>query len=176
MLRICFIGGYATFLILVIALLAIKVISVVGPGGLGDVTSEWAEVLFTTKNFVTWGVAVGAGFVAWVFALLTIAKRSPEWEKSWVKTLIIGCLFMSGFFIVLSIVGASAFLLEGFAGEVAAKIAGYMSSPVLMEIGFFLIGLFLLMSFNVVRKIFEGDDFVEMEIPNHLLEDKKEKE
>jgi len=32
------------------------------------------------------------------------------------------------------------------------------------------------MSFNVVRKIFEGDDFVEMEIPNHLLEDKKEKE
>ena len=176
MLRICFIGGYATFLILVIALLAIKVIAVVGPGGLGDVASEWAEVLFTVKNLVTWGLALGVGFITWLLALFAIAKRSPEWEKSWVKTLIIGCLFMSGFFLALSIVGASAFLLDGFAGEVAAKIAGYMSSPVFMELGFFLIGLFLLMSFNVVRKIYEGDDFVEIEIPNHLLEDKKEKE
>jgi len=174
MLRICFIGGYAIFLILVIVLLAIKVIAVVGPGGLGDVAKEWAEVLFTTKNLVTWGLIVGAGFIAWLFSLIVIAKRSPEWEKAWVKTLIIGCLFMSGFFLVLCVVGGSAFLLDGFAGEVVAKIAGYMSSPVFMELGFFLIGVFLLMSFNLVRKIFEGDDFVEMEIPNHLLEEKKE--
>ena len=175
MLRICFIGGYAIFLILVIVLLAIKVIAVVGPGGLGDLASEWAEVLFTTKNLVTWGIVVGAGFIAWIFSLIAIAKRSPEWEKAWVKTLIIGCLFMSGFFLVLSVVGSCAFLLEGFAGEVAAKIAGYMSSPVFMELGFFFIGLFLLVSFNAVRKFCEGNDFVEMEIPNHLLEDKNEK-
>ena len=174
MLRICFIGGYAIFLILVIALLAIKVIAVVGPGGLGDVASEWAEVLFTAKNMITWGLTLAVGFVAWLAALFAIAKRSPEWEKSWVKTLIIGCFFMSGFFLVLCVVGGCAFLLEGFAGEVAAKIAGYMSSPVFMELGFFFIGLFLLMSFNLVRKIFEGDDFVEIEIPNHLLEDGKE--
>ena len=82
--------------------------------------------------------------------------------------------FYERFFLVLCVVGGSAFLLDGFAGEVAAKIAGYMSSPVFMELGFFLIGVFLLMSFNLVRKIFEGDDFVEMEIPNHLLEEKKE--
>ncbi|MEO1856357.1 MAG: hypothetical protein ABGY95_03195 [Rubritalea sp.] len=176
MLRICFIGGYALFLILVIALLAIKVISVVGPGGLGDVATEWAEVLFTTKNLITWGVAIGAGFIAWIAALFAIAKRSPEWEKSWVKTLIIGCLFMGGFFLVLCLVGGSAFLMDGFAGEVAAKIAGYMSSPVFMELGFFLIGLFLLMSFNLVRKVYEGDEFVEIEIPSHLLTQKKEKE
>lgn len=176
MLRICFIGGYAIFLILVIALLAIKVIAVVGPGGLGDVAKEWADVLFTAKNLITWGIVVATGFIGWLVALIIIAKRSPEWEKSWVKTLIIGCFFMSGFFVVLCLVGGSAFLLDGFAGEVAAKIAGYMSSPVFMELGFFLIGLFLLLSFNLVRKIFDGDDYVEMAIPNHLIDEKKEQE
>lgn len=171
MLRICFIGGYAIFLILVIALMAIKVISVLGPGGLGDATKEIADVIFVPERMLTWGVVIVAAFVAWLFSLLRIAKKSPEWEKLWVKTLVIGCIFMSGFFLVLSLVGASVFLLDGFLGEVAAKIAGYMSSPVFMELSFFFIGLFLLFSFNIARRAFEGDEYVEVEIPQHVLED-----
>ncbi|MFC4994386.1 hypothetical protein [Rubritalea tangerina] len=166
MLRICFIGGYALFLILVIALMAIKVIAVVGPGGLGDLAKSWADVIFTGPNMLTGAITLCGAFIAWLVLLLNVAKRSPEWEKTWVKTLIIGCLFMSGFFLVLATVGASVFLLGGFPGEVAAKIAGYMSSPVFMELSFFFIGLFLLISFNIVRRIFEGDEFVEIEFKN----------
>ncbi|MFC5049367.1 hypothetical protein ACFPK9_01855 [Rubritalea spongiae] len=177
MLRICFIGGYAIFLILVIALMAIKVISVLGPGGLGDVAKELADLLFTPERMTFWGIVISGGFVAWLIALLKIAKNAPTWERKWVKTLIIGCIFMSGFFLVLGIVGASVFLLEGFPGEVAAKIAGYMSSPVFMELSFFMIGLTLLFSFNIVRRLFEGEEFVEIEIPKHVLEDlEKDKE
>lgn len=175
MLRICFIGGYAIFLILVIALMAIKVISVLGPGGLGDLSKKWTDALFTTQNFITLGIVIGTGFIAWLVALLQIGKRSPAWEKSWVKTMIIGCLFMNGFFLVLSIVGASVFYLEGFAGEVAAKIAGYMSSPVFMELSFFFIGLILLISFNIVRRTVEGDEFVEIEFKNKHLEELSKK-
>ncbi|MGJ8673960.1 hypothetical protein [Rubritalea sp.] len=171
MLRICFIGGYAIFLILVIAIMAIKVISVLGPGGLGDVAKDLADILFTPQRMTFWGIVISGGFVAWLISLLKIAKNSPEWEKKWVKTLVIGCVFMSGFFLVLGVVGASVFLLDGYPGELAAKIAGYMSSPVFMELSFFMIGLSLLFSFNIVRRLFEGEDFVEVEIPNHVLED-----
>lgn len=166
MLRICFVGGYALFIIITILLMALKVISVVGDGWMGDTAEQWANVIFTTKNIITWSVVILVSFTAWIIALLRIAKNAPEWERKWVKTLIVGCFFMSGFFLVLSIVGASVFTLEGFAGEIAAKIAGYMSSPVFMELGFFCIGLTLLFSYNIVRRKLDGDDFVEMEIKN----------
>lgn len=164
MLRICFVGGYAFFIIVTIFLMALKVISVVGDGSMGETASQWAEVVFTTKNITTWGIVIIAALSAWIIALLKIAKTAPEWERQWVKTLVVGCLFMSGFFLVLAIVGASVFTLDGFAGEIAAKIAGYMSSPVFMELGFFCIGLTLLFSYNIVRRKMDGDDFVEIEV------------
>lgn len=175
MLRICFIGGYAIFLIIVIALMAIKVISVLGPGGLGDVAKVWADYIFTPSRMLSWGIVISGGFVIWLLALLKISKNAPAWEKKWVKTLVIGCVFMSGFFFVLGLVGASVFLLDGFPGEVAAKIAGYMSSPVFMELSFFCIGLCLLFSFNIVRRLIEGEEFVEVEVPEHVLRDLEEK-
>jgi uncharacterized membrane protein YozB (DUF420 family) len=175
MLRFLFVGGYALFIILVIVLMALKVISVVDDGWMGKSTQAISAVLFTAQNMAISAVVISSSFVAWLIALVVIAKRSPEWERAWVKTLIIGCTFMSGFFLVLSVVGASVFLLDGLAGEVAAKIAGYMSSPVFMELGFFCIGLTLLFSFNIVRRIFEGDEFVELEIPNHILEQTSKK-
>jgi hypothetical protein len=173
MLRIWFIGGYAIFLILVIALMAIKVISVLGPGGLGDATKEIADIIFVPERMLTWGIVIAAGFIAWLVALLKIAKNSPAWEKGWVKTLVIGCIFMSGFFLVLCTVGASVFFLEGFPGEVARQVAGFMSSPVFMELSFFSIGLILLFSFNIVSRSFEGNEIVEIEIPDHVIEDLK---
>jgi hypothetical protein len=39
-----------------------------------------------------------------------------------------------------------------------------MSSPVIMELSFFFIGLILLLSYNIYKRKAEGDDFVEMEI------------
>lgn len=164
MLRICFVGGYAFFIIVTIFLMALKVISVVGDGWMGDTASQWAAVVFTTKSITTWSIAILVALAAWIFALLKIAKTAPEWERKWVKTLVVGCAFMSGFFLVLAVVGASVFTLDGFAGEIAAKIAGYMSSPVFMELGFFCIGLTLLFSYNIVRRKIDGDDFVEIEI------------
>ena len=151
--------------------MALKVISVVGDGWMGDTADKWAEIVFTTKNITTWSIVIIVAITAWIVALLKIAKNAPEWERKWVKTLIVGCAFMSGFFIVLSVVGASVFLLDGFAGEIAAKIAGYMSSPVFMELGFFCIGLTLLFAYNIVRRKVDGNDFVEIEIKDEKKED-----
>ena len=151
-------------LILVIAVMAIKVISVLGPGGLGDATKVWADYLFEPSRLGVITSVIGIAGLVWVAALFKIAKGAEEWERKWVKTLIIGCAVMSGFFVVLCIVGASVFFLDGFAGEVAAQIAGYMTSPVLMELSFFFIGVFLLMAFNIGRRILEGDEYVEIEV------------
>lgn len=164
MLRICFVGGYAVMLILVIAAMAIKVISVLGPGGLGDATKVIADYVFEPSRLGVIVTVVAVAGLIWLGVLLKLAKAADEWERQWVKTLIIGCAVMGGFFVVLGVVGVSVFFLDGFAGEVAAMIAGYMTSPVLMEMSFFFIGVFLLMCYNYGRRIFEGDDYVEIEV------------
>lgn len=164
MLRICFIGGYALFIIATICLMAIKVISVVGRGSLGQWAERTSETLFTPANLSFMALGGGILFTIWVALLIVLAKRAQEWERNWVRTLIIGCVFMSGFFLLLGIVGVSVFTLDGFAGEVAAKIAGFLSSPIFMELSFFLMGVFLLVAFLTVKRIFEGDEFVEIEV------------
>ncbi|WP_018971088.1 hypothetical protein [Rubritalea marina] len=166
MLRIWFIGGYTVMLLMVIAAMGIKVISVLGPGGLGDATKVWADYLFEPTRMGAILGCIGVVGLLWIAALFKIAKGVDEWERQWVKTLIIGCVVMSGFFVVLCVVGASVFFLDGFAGEVAAKIAGYMTSPVLMELSFFFIGVFLLMVFQIGRRLYEGDEYVEIEVPD----------
>lgn len=76
---------------------------------------------------------------------------------------------MMVFFFVLATVGCLAYYTDGFLQESAAKIAGFMSSPLFMESSFFFIGLILLLSYNVIRRKLDGDDYVEMEIPDDLM-------
>lgn len=147
-----------------IVLMAIKVISVVGRGALGQLATEWNDILFTPLGVTSIGIGGGTLGILWVALLLYLAKRAEDWEKRWVKTLMIGCLFMGGFFVVLAVVGISVFTLDGFAGEIAGKIAGYLSSPILMELSFCAIGLFLLVSFLMLKRFIEGDEFVEIEV------------
>lgn len=163
MLRICFIGGYAIMILLVIAFMAIKTIAVVGSGGLGEFASS-LDTKLSQPGYMA-GTATGiAVFIGiWISALLILAKKAPEWERKWVKTLIIGCSFMMVFFVVLGFIAIAALYLEGAPKEFAQKVAGMISSPVLMELSFFFIGVFLLISFNIIRRIKEGDEFVYLE-------------
>jgi len=98
----------------------------------------------------------------WVYTLMKLAKRSSDWEKQWVKTLIIGCSIMMSFFLFLVLVGCLAHYSSGLLQESAAKLAGIMSSPLFMEASFLFIGVILLMTYNIIRRKLEGDDYVEM--------------
>ena len=169
MLRITFIAGYAVLLIGLIAVVALKVIA------LGQ-NASWGESPLVDQSRIIdafvfdpsrryWIIAAILGFIAiWITLLRKIAKKSPEWEKTWVKTLMIGCSIMMAFFFILAAVGLTAHYATGIIQETAAKMGGMMSSPVIMELSFFFIGFSLLISYNIYKRKSEGDDFVEMEI------------
>ncbi len=169
MLRITFIAGYAVLLMGLIAVVAVKVIALGqnaswGESPLVDHSRTIEAILFDPANSA-WIIAAILGFIAiWIVMLRKIAKTSPEWEKTWVKTLMVGCSIMMGFFFILAVVGMTAHYSSGIIQETAAKIGGMMSSPVIMELSFFFIGLILLLSYNIYKRKAEGDDFVEMEI------------
>jgi len=169
MLRITFIAGYAILLLGLIAFIALKVIALGKNASWGE--SPLVDYSRSIDSFISdpthsiWIVTLILGFVVgWIFLLRKIAKNSPEWEKTWVKNLTIGCSIMMAFFFILAIIGLTAHFSSGFVQEVAAKIGGMMSSPVIMELSFFCIGFILLISYNIYKRKVDGDDFVEMEI------------
>ncbi len=169
MLRITFVIGYAVLLISLIAVIGFKVTALGQNGSWGE--SPLTDYSRGVDGFISdksnWFVIICSvlGFIAiWIAALLFLVKRSPEWEKQWVKTLIVGCSIMMTFFFVLAAVGCTAYYAKGIVRESAAKLAGFMSSPLFMEASLFFIGILLLMSYNLIRRKMDGDDFVEMEI------------
>ena len=169
MLRITFVIGYAILLIGLIAVIGFKVTALGQNGSWGESPltdySRGIDAYISDKS--NWFVIIGSvlGFIAvWVAILVFLVKRSDDWEKQWVKTLIIGCSIMMSFFVVLATVGCTAYYAKGLLQESAAKVAGFMSSPLFMEASFFFIGLILLMSYNIIRRKLDGDDYVEMEI------------
>jgi hypothetical protein len=50
--------------------------------------------------------------------------------------------------------------MPGFIGEVFAMFAGFLSTPVLLEISFFVLGLLIVLAINHWRHKREGDEFV----------------
>jgi len=169
MLRITFIAGYAVLLLGLIAVIALKVIALGenaswGESPLVDYSRSIDSVLFDPSHR-TWLIGSILGFILiWILLLRNIAKKSPQWEKTWVKTLSVGCSIMMAFFFILAAVGMTAHYSTGILQEAAAKIGGLMSTPVIMELSFFFIGFILLLSYNIYKRNAEGDDFVEMEI------------
>ncbi len=169
MLRITFIAGYAVLLLGLIAIIALKVIALGDNASWGDSPLvEYSRIidahLFDPKN-KTWIITSILAFITiWILLLINIAKNSPQWEKTWVKTLSVGCSIMMVFFFILAAVGMTAHYSTGILQEAAAKLGGLMSTPVIMELSFFFIGFILLLSYNIYKRNAEGDDFVEMEI------------
>lgn len=169
MLRITFVVGYAILLIGLIAVIGFKVTALGQNGSWGEspLTDYSRDIDGFISDKSNWLILISSvlGFIAvWVTALILLVKRSPEWEKQWVKTLIVGCSIMMTFFLVLATVGCTAYYAKGLVRESAAKLAGFMSSPLFMEASLFFIGLLLLMSYNIIRRKMDGDDFIEMEI------------
>jgi len=169
MLRITFIAGYAVLLMGLIAIVALKVIALGQNASWGESPlvdhSRIIDAFLFDPSRRTWIIAAILGFIAiWIVMLRKIATSSPEWEKTWVKTLMAGCSIMMAFFFILAAVGMTAHYSTGLIQETAAKIGGMMSSPVIMELSFFFIGLILLLSYNIYKRKSEGNDFVEMEI------------
>jgi hypothetical protein len=169
MLRITFIAGYAVLLIGLIAIIALKVIALGqnaswGESPMVDYSRIIDAYIFDPSRRLWIVAAVIAFIVVWITLLRNISKKSPEWEKAWVKSLMVGCSIMMAFFFILATVGMTAHYSTGIVQEVAAKIGGMMSSPVIMELSFFFIGFFLLICYNLFKRKSEGDDFVEMEI------------
>lgn len=163
MLRITFVCGYALFILFIIALMAIKVISVIGDGSYGEMATRWCDYLFSSDHFLYFVLICVAVFLGWIALLWRMARRAPEWERRWIKVLLIGCSFMMVFFVVLLSIGLASYFFEGFAGEIAEKLAGFASSPIFMELSFFTIGLILLFGFNAIKRTLEGDEFVYLE-------------
>lgn len=169
MLRITFIAGYAILLMGLIALVAVKVIALGQNASWGESPlvdhSRTIDAFLFDPSHRNWIIGAILGFIAiWIAMLRKITKNSPEWEKTWVKTLMIGCSIMMAFFFILAAIGLTAHYATGIVQETAAKIGGMMSSPVIMELSFFFIGFILLLSYNIYKRKTEGDDFVEMEI------------
>lgn len=169
MLRITFIAGYAVLLLGLIAVVALKVIALGENASWGESPlvdhSRIIDAFLFDPSHRNWIYASIIGFIViWIALLRHVAKKSPAWEKTWVKTLMVGCSMMMAFFFILAAVGLTAHYASGFIQETAAKIGGMMSTPVIMEASFFFIGLILLCCYNIYRRKAEGDDFVEMEI------------
>ena len=169
MLRFTFIFGYAFFLLGMIAIIGLKIIALGKNGSFGDSPmlgfSRRLDAFLFSPSHLPWFFASIIGLIViWVLALRHISKTSPEWEKAWVKTLSVGSGIMMAFFLILAVVGLTANYTTGLVQETASKIAGFLSSPVIMETSFFFIGAFLLLGYNSYRRRADGDDFVEMEI------------
>ena len=54
-------------------------------------------------------------------------------------------------------------LMPGFFGEVFAMFAGLLSTPVFLEISFFVLGILIVLAINLWRQKREGDEFVYLE-------------
>lgn len=54
-------------------------------------------------------------------------------------------------------------LMPGFLGEVFAMFAGLLSTPVFLEISFFILGVLIVLAINLWRHKREGDEFVYLE-------------
>ncbi|MCU0797632.1 MAG: dTMP kinase [Akkermansiaceae bacterium] len=85
-------------------------------------------------------------------------------ESSRVRQVVIG----TGIIVVCgALIIALALLrqLPGFAGEFFGKIAGMLSTPLIMEGAIGLLGFLALLTFNHIRRLREGDDFVTLDVP-----------
>ena len=65
---------------------------------------------------------------------------------------------------LLVLLGVLRFL-PGFAGEFFGKISGMLSTPLIMEGAIGLLGFLALLTVNHIRRLREGDDFVELDFP-----------
>lgn len=169
MLRIISIAGFTLIILGLIATIAIRVLAV-GENAVFDDSpiSSFAQqidtFLFSPANRAYVLSTIVLLLFGWVATCVYFAKRCEEWERAWVKTFIVGCSIMMCFFFILAMVGFAAKFTTGFVQEVAIKMAGFMSTPVIMEGSMFFIGLTLLFAYNIYRRKADGDEFVTMEI------------
>jgi hypothetical protein len=79
-----------------------------------------------------------------------------------VRQVIVGVAILAGVLVVSTLIRLLG-LLPGFAGEVFAMFAGFLSTPVFLEISFFVIGLLIVLAINHWRHKREGEEFVYLE-------------
>ncbi len=162
-------GFYLAATILFVAALPIAKVD-------GGSTSELARQLvnlftpFTTK-LVTALYLIAFGFV-WILKLKRLSKQTHHEELLWNKQLIWAVTLIAVlFFGVFGSLSLAARYATGFLGEFSKLLVGFFSSPLFMEFGIFSCGFILIYTFNTLRRMKEGDDFIEMEIPQHVLND-----
>lgn len=110
--------------------------------------------------------------IIWVLKLKRLGSRTHHEELLWNKQLIWAVTLIAVlFFGVFGTLTMMARYATGFLGEFSKLLVGFFSSPLFMEIGVFSCGFMLVYTFNTIRRIKEGDDFVEMEVPQHILDE-----
>ena len=75
---------------------------------------------------------------------------------------LVGAAILVGLLIVTTLIRLLG-LLPGFVGEVFAMFAGFLSTPVFLEVSFFVLGLLIVLAVNHLRRVREGDEFVYLE-------------
>lgn len=75
---------------------------------------------------------------------------------------LVGAAILVGVLVVTTLIRLLG-LLPGFVGEVFAMFAGFLSTPVFLEISFFVLGLLIVLAVNHWRRVREGDEFVYLE-------------
>ncbi len=110
--------------------------------------------------------------IVWIWKLKRLSAQTHPEELLWNKQLIWAVsLIAILFFGVFGTLTFTARHATGFLGEFSKLLVGFFSSPLFMEIGFFTCGFMLVYTFNTIRRIKEGDEFIEMEIPQHILDE-----
>ncbi|MDA0766863.1 MAG: hypothetical protein O3A87_09725 [Verrucomicrobia bacterium] len=72
----------------------------------------------------------------------------------------LGLILLAALFVILIWCGT---YLPGFVGEVFNMVAGIMWSPFLLDVTLFFLGLVLILWFNNIRRLRDGDEFVYLE-------------
>jgi hypothetical protein len=85
--------------------------------------------------------------------------RAKKERDERVSQVIIGAGILAAVLIVSTAIRLLG-LMPGFLGEVFAMFAGFLSTPVFLEISFFILGILIVLAINLWRHKREGDEFV----------------
>lgn len=88
--------------------------------------------------------------------------RAKKERDERVGQVLVGIGILVGVLVVTSAIRFLG-LMPGFLGEVFAMFAGLLSTPVFLEISFFILGILIVLAINLWRQKRDGDEFVYLE-------------
>lgn len=124
------------------------------------------------ENHLEWVIGVGSLelllLILWPTLFCYFVYKHDRQLIGLIKQFIIGWCVIMAFIAIIAVLILLALYHDGKLGSVATFIMGLLTSPFTMELILCSIGVTLVIILNTIRQKLSGDEYVEMEVPEHI--------